>query len=218
MSRLSPLGAVCGGVVAGLVGCLAQDLFFALTKKIAPAAPRDVFEPPEPGQFEEFPTQTVARRVVEDFLERGPLLNKARGGRIVHYAFGSSWGSAYGVVASTFASARTLRGGVAFGLAVWLISDDVLLPAFRLAAWPHHYPVKTHAYAIAAHIVYGAAVCGSFALMERAAAPLSTSLGSLWLTRKAPRFLRPTARRVTARALRVALPAREAAIALGVLS
>jgi uncharacterized protein DUF1440 len=218
MSRLSPLGAVCGGFVAGLVGCLAQDLFFALTKKIVPAPQREVFDPLESARGDEFPRQTLARRVGEDIVERDPLQNGARGGRWVHYAFGSSWGSAYGVVASTVGAARTLRGGVAFGLAVWVISEDFLLPAFRLAAWPQHYPVKTHTYAIAAHVVYGAAVCASFALLEQAAVPLSTSLGSLWLTRKAPRFLRPTARRVTERALRVALPARDAAIALGVMS
>jgi hypothetical protein len=199
-----------------VIGALAQDVFFALTKKLAPVTPKDVFDPPEPEQRTETATQTVARRVVEDVLERGPLTRKERAGRLVHYAFGATWGGAYGLLASSFASPRTLRGGVTFGLAVWLLSDDILLPAFRLAAWPHHYPVKTHVYAVAAHVVYGAAAWGTFRAVERQALPASAWLGARWLTRNTPALLQSSARRLSQRALYVALPLRQAATALGV--
>jgi uncharacterized membrane protein YagU involved in acid resistance len=215
MSRWSPMGAFCGGLAAGFVGALAQNLFFAATKRLAPAPSAPGFEPAEPEQAFEMPTQTLARRVTEQLVRRGPLEHKALAGQIVHLAFGSAWGGAYGLAVGTLPRAGSLRGGLQFGLLVWLVSDDILLPAFRLSAWPHHYPVKTHLYALAAHAVYGAAVAGAFAAIHSASTPALAALGSRWVTRRVPRLLRPTARRVVARGIRVALPIRDAALAFG---
>src|SRR5581483_3440376 len=102
MRRPSPWSAIMRGVIAGLAGALAQDLFFAATKKLAPA-PKRAFTPPEQQQKDEMPTQTVARRVVEDLMQRGPLDDdeKETGGKIVHYGFGALWGAAYGLTAGT---------------------------------------------------------------------------------------------------------------------
>jgi len=214
MSRCSPLGAFCGGLVAGFVGALAQSVFFASTKKLAPGPSAAAFEPAEPEQAFEMPTQTLARRVKEQLARRAPLEHREAAGQVVHLAFGSAWGGAYGLVAGTLPGAATLRGGLGFGLLVWLVSDDVLLPAFRLSAWPQHYPVKNHLYAVAAHAVYGAALAGTFTALRRASTPALVALGSLYLTRRVPRLVRPTARRVAARGLRIALPVREVALAL----
>ena len=35
-----------------------------------------------------------------------------------------------------------------YRIGVWMASDNVLLPAFRVAAWPQHYSVKEHHYAL----------------------------------------------------------------------
>jgi uncharacterized membrane protein YagU involved in acid resistance len=214
MSRCSPLGAFCGGLVAGFVGSLAQNLFFAWTRKLAPEPCAQAFAPVEPEQRTEMATQTVARRVTEQLAQRGPIEHPAGAAQAVHLAFGSAWGGAYGLAAGTLPNLGTLKGGLGFGMVVWLISDDFLLPAFRLSAWPHHYPVKTHLYAIAAHAVYGAAVAATFAALGRAAMPATAALGSLWLTRRVPRLVRPTARRVVDRSIRIGLPVRNAWLAL----
>lgn len=214
MSLRSPLGALCAGLVAGFAGALAQNLFFAATRKVAPAPSPDAFAPVEPEQRDEMPTQTVARRLTEQLARRGPLEHPEVAGQAVHFAFGSAWGALYGLAAGTLPRLGTLKGGLAFGMAVCLVSDDVLLPAFRLSAWPHHYPVKTHVYAMAAHAVYGAIVASTFAALGRAATPAAASLGSLWLARRVPRFARPTARRALNRSIRIALPVRDAWLAL----
>lgn len=214
MSRSSPLGAFCGGLVAGLLGSIAQNLFFASTKKLAPssAAP---FELAEPEQATETATQTVARRLTEHLAQRGPVEHRQLAAQLVHLGFGSAWGGAYGLVASSIPRRGVLTTGLAFGMMVWLISDDILLPAFRLSAWPHHYPVKTHLYAIAAHAVYGLTVASTHAALERAVNPAArAALGSLWVTRRAPKLLRPAARRWARRGLGVALPVRDAWLAL----
>lgn len=214
MSLRSPLGAFCAGLAAGFAGALAQNLFFAATKKLAPAPSPDAFAPVEPEQRHEMPTQTVARRVTEQLARRGPLEHPAGAAQAVHLAFGSAWGGLYGLVAGSALGAEGLKGGLAFGGAVWLMSDNLLLPAFRLSAWPQHYPVKTHLYAIAAHAIYGAVVASTFAALGRAATPATAALGSFWLTRRVPRFARPTARRALDRTIRVGLPVRDAWLAL----
>jgi uncharacterized membrane protein YagU involved in acid resistance len=210
MSLRSPLGAFSAGLVAGFVGSIAQNLFFAWTKKLAPEPATHAFEPVESEQLSEMPTQTVARRVTEQLARRGPLEHKEGAAQVVHLAFGSGWGGLYGIVAGTLPRLASSSGGLAFGMVVWLVSDDILLPAFRLSAWPHHYPVKTHLYAIAAHAIYGLAVAATFEALERAATPATAALGSRWVTRRVPRLLRPSARRAVDRGIRIALPVRAA--------
>jgi uncharacterized membrane protein YagU involved in acid resistance len=214
MSRRSPLGAFCGGLVAGFVGALAQSLFFASTRKLAPEPSTNGFEPVEPEQLTETATQTVARRVKEQLARRGPLQHPEVASQAVHLAFGSAWGAVYGLGAGTLPSLATLRGGMTFAMVVWLVSDDILLPAFRLSAWPQHYPVKNHLYAIVAHLAYGLALAATFRSLDRAARPATAAVGAYWITRRVPRWVRPGARRLAQRGLRVALPVREAYLAL----
>lgn len=213
MSRWSPLGAFCAGLAAGAVGSLAQSLFFAATKRLAPAPPEDAFRLAEPEQRNEAATDTVARRVVEDLAKRGPLRHPRSAGTLVHFAFGSGWGAAYGLLAGSLEGAATLRGGVTFGSVVCIASDDVLLPMFRLAGWPQRYPAQSHLYALAAHAVYGATTALSFKALDRMADPATALLASMYLTRRLPRWVRPSARRLTARGLRMALPVRRLAAA-----
>ncbi|HEY2874713.1 MAG TPA: DUF1440 domain-containing protein [Reyranella sp.] len=164
MARQTPIGAVTRGMLAGIAGSFVQNLFFSATERIKPEPVKGAFRPPEPEQREETATQTVARRAVEDLMQHRKLSadKKKRAAHIVHYAFGGAWGAAYGLLAGSTRRAATLPGGLAFGTVVWEASDNGLLPAFRLAGKPARYPLKTHAYAVAAHLVYGATVWAAF--------------------------------------------------------
>ena len=153
----SPLGALLRGLAAGALASAAQEVFFRATGKLAPAPPEGVFEPPEPEQATEPPTETVARRAAE--LTRRELpIDQRHAGRMVHYAFGSAWGAAYGLSAATYPALTGAAGGAAFGAVVWAVSEGLILPAFRLSAWPQRYPLGVHAYSIAAHLAYGGAL------------------------------------------------------------
>jgi uncharacterized membrane protein YagU involved in acid resistance len=209
MKRVTPLGALLRGVAAGLAGAVAQDIFFAVTKRLAPAPAKDIFAPPEIEQEGEMPTQTVARRFVEGLAVRGPIQHEALSGHVVHHAFGTAWGGVYGIMAASVPRLDTLRGGLGFGVAVWLSSDNLLLPLFRLSAWPQDYPVKTHAYALVAHFAYGAAVYAVFRALERVSPVVIAAVGAAVLTRKLPKPLRRPARRFARKSIRFALPARE---------
>lgn len=197
--QLSPWGAVWRGLMAGAAGAAVQNFFFRATGKWAPTSPREAFVPPEPEQASETATQTMARRAAE-LAGRGPLTEdqKRRGSAIVHYAFGSLWGAAYGLTRESVAALGRPAGVLGYATNVWFTSDNVLLPLFRLGAWPNRYPAAVHGYAWLAHVAYAAGVAASYALLRRmAVAPLAVTgwmlLGKARLRRRLPRALRPGA-------------------------
>ncbi|MCA1663202.1 MAG: DUF1440 domain-containing protein, partial [Myxococcales bacterium] len=110
--------------------------------------------------------------LVVNVAQRGPLDEhaKARLGNVVHYAFGAAWGGLYGLVRASYPRLWRPSGVAAFSVAVWLASDNLILPLFKLAAWPHRYPVRSHAYAIAAHLAYGTGVAATLAVEDSAPA------------------------------------------------
>lgn len=80
---------------------------------------------------------------------------KKPAGAAVHYAFGTLTGGLYGAMAEV-APQVTAGTGVPFGAAFWLAADEVAVPALGLAKGPAAYPLSTHVYALASHLVYGA--------------------------------------------------------------
>jgi hypothetical protein len=188
----TPLGALARGLIAGAAGAAAQSLFFSATRRWAPE-PSKV--PPGQGKPErqarkESNLETVARRTVQDLMKRGPLdaARKQRAASAVHYFFGAVWGGLYGLWRESFRTSPFL-----FGVGVWMASDNLLLPAFRVAAWPRHYSMAEHRYALAAHAVYGLATAGCYALLRdlgpvplRTVPPLLALQASAWMLRTPP--------------------------------
>ena len=84
---------------------------------------------------------------------------KEIGGEFLHYLFGAATGAAYGAVAETDRSVRQ-AAGIPFGIAVWLIADEIGMHAAGFATHPADYPLSRHAAALASHIVYGMTVEG----------------------------------------------------------
>lgn len=170
MRRKTPIGALFEGLVAGAIGAGAQSLFFRATSKLTPKPPADAFEPPEWQQAHESALETTARRAVEQLAQRGPLeaRDKERLGQVVHYGFGAAWGGLYGLLRASYPRLRRPSGVLGFAVGVWMVGDNVILPAFKLAAWPHRYPPKSHAYALAAHLAYGAGVAATLEAIDHA--------------------------------------------------
>jgi hypothetical protein len=79
---------------------------------------------------------------------------KEPAGAAVHYAFGTVTGGLYGALAEVSPQV-TVGAGIPFGAAFWLIADEVTVPLLGLSKGPTEYPVSTHAYALASHLVYG---------------------------------------------------------------
>ena len=79
---------------------------------------------------------------------------KERAGAAVHYAFGTVTGGLYGALAEVTPGV-TAVAGLPFGAGFWLLADEISVPLLGLAKGPTAYPVSTHVYALASHLVYG---------------------------------------------------------------
>ena len=79
---------------------------------------------------------------------------KEFGGTIAHYAMGVASGALYGAFAEVV-PATTVGEGLPFGAAVWVIADEAVVPALGLSKPGSEYPLSTHVYALASHLVYG---------------------------------------------------------------
>jgi len=80
---------------------------------------------------------------------------KKAAGAAVHYTFGTLSGGLYGALAELVPQVTT-AAGVPFGAAFWLLADEISVPLLGLSKGAAEYPVSTHAYALASHLVYGA--------------------------------------------------------------
>jgi putative membrane protein len=75
-------------------------------------------------------------------------------GPAVHYAYGSLVGPIYGGLAEWFPIVGA-GFGLPCGFALWLLGDEIAVPALGLSKGPTEYPPEVHADALAAHLVYG---------------------------------------------------------------
>ena len=72
----------------------------------------------------------------------------------MHYGMGASSAAIYGVLAEV-APIVTIGDGAGFGTGLWLLADEVAVPAAGLSKPPKEIPLTTHIYALASHLVYG---------------------------------------------------------------
>ncbi len=75
-------------------------------------------------------------------------------GTFGHYGFGVAAGGLYGALAEL--EPRVVAGrGLPFGALIWLVADEGAVPALGLSKPFAAYPFRTHAYSLAAHLVFG---------------------------------------------------------------
>jgi hypothetical protein len=81
----------------------------------------------------------------------GPVEHARVASSAVHYGMAALTGAVYGLVRDSL----PLRGarGPTYGAAVWLVADELAVPALGLGSW--RAPVCTHARALVAHLAYG---------------------------------------------------------------
>jgi putative membrane protein len=75
-------------------------------------------------------------------------------GPAVHYSLGTAAGGLYGVAAEAMPDV-TAGAGLTFGTAFWLVVDEGAVPLLGLSKGPAEYPVSTHLYALASHLIFG---------------------------------------------------------------
>ncbi len=141
-------GAVAG-LVGGIVGSLVMTGFQTLLSSLSE-------EEKKPERKKEEPANVKAAEEISEGLFDHKLKKSEQepAGEAMHYAMGATSGLIYGI-ASEIAPLTTVGLGLPFGAAVWLVADDVVVPALGLAKPATEYPLSTHTYALSSHLVYG---------------------------------------------------------------
>jgi putative membrane protein len=153
------------GVLGGLLGAAVMDqahkLFDAGKELVeeqlgspqmelfGDAGPRAEEEQEEPA------TAKAADRVAQAVMDR-PLDDQEKqfGGQLMHYGFAASMGGLYGGIAA-MTPAITVGYGVPAGAALWLVADEIAVPALGLSKPPQKHPASTHVQALINHLVFG---------------------------------------------------------------
>jgi hypothetical protein len=157
MRRVTPIGALARGLVAGAVGTAAMDLL--LYARFRRGGGEEGFAAWETSaglaEWESAPAPAqVGKRLVEGLFQvelppgRARLVNN-----VTHWAYGMLGGAQLGVVAGSLPRLRVAYG-LPFGASVWG-AGYVVLPAAKLYKPIWEYDAKTLADDLSAHLLYG---------------------------------------------------------------
>jgi hypothetical protein len=155
-STCSPLKGLVAGIVGGLVASWAMDRFQYWWLSFGGGDELRLQQTPiEEGNQDEPATVRTASAISEGVFGHSLTdREKEITGSLVHYSVGTTAGAVYGLAAECEPKATALAG-LPFGAAFWMVVDEGALPLLRLAKGPAAYPISTHAYALASHLVFG---------------------------------------------------------------
>jgi hypothetical protein len=164
---MSPLKAITAGLVGGVAGAWAMNGFQRMAERarggreVTGAAPGALRHGrgPQPAQAERDASDDATARAVSTVVEpvidrRLRLEERQRLGALAHLAFGAASGALYALTAESWPRA-TVLAGVPFGVAVWALADEGVVPLLGLSRGPRTQPPSVLAYGLASHFVYG---------------------------------------------------------------
>lgn len=165
--RLSPIGAVVRGVLAGAAGTAAMDLvWYGRYRRGGGHQAFAEWEFSSDVTWDTAPAPAhVGKRLTEGFLQRplpedaAPLVNN-----VMHWAYGLGWAAAYGIVAGSMRRPK-LGWGVFFATIVWG-SGYVVLPLAKLYKPIWEYDLPTLAKDYSAHLAYGTTTAAAFRVLS----------------------------------------------------
>ena len=165
------LRSIIVGAIGGLAGTSAmneaQRAWTNAADGQAPESPagkhdaRDWQERSEGQNSNEIAAQYLAARIAGRSLDRGELAVAAT---LTHYTFGAAMGALYGAYAER---RRRQATGIGFGLAVWLLADEIAVPLLGLSGSTLRRPLEKHLQSLAAHIVFGMTTEAARGALER---------------------------------------------------
>jgi len=166
---LTPVGAVAAGFVAGAIGTAAMDAVWYWRYKRG-GGESAVLDWEFSAGLDDWDKASapakVGKRLYEGFFQRDlPARYAALTNSITHWGYGIAWGGVYGTLVGSLCS-RHLLFGLPFGAAVWT-SSYVTLPLAKLYKPMWKYDAQTLAKDLSAHLTYGLATAGGFALLAR---------------------------------------------------
>jgi hypothetical protein len=167
-SPVTPVGAVVRGLASGAVGTLAMDIVWYRRYRRSGGEQRFVEWEFSSGlcSWDQAPAPAlIGKRLVEGLFQREvPPERAALVNNVVHWAYGSLWGTGYGIAAGSLPAPRA-RYGLVFGSIVWA-TDYVVLPLAKLYKPIWEYDGETLAKDLSAHWVYGLGAAAIFRVLS----------------------------------------------------
>jgi hypothetical protein len=167
--KITPLGAILRGMVAGAVGTAVMDVVSYLRYRRGGGTEKflDWELSTDLASWEKAPAPAlIGKRVVEGFTgqalppERAAFMNN-----FMHWAYGIGWGTAYGILAGSLPRPFVALGAP-FGAAVWA-TGYVVLPKAGVYKPIWDYDPRTLWKDLSAHLAYGTGTAATFALLTR---------------------------------------------------
>lgn len=141
-------GAVAG-LIGGLIASFVMEQFQSLVQPMMQSNSGLKEKKEEPST--EKAASAISENVFDHQLTKDekPVASEA-----MHYAMGGTSGMIFGAASEVFPEA-SMGAGLPFGTAVWLIADDLVVPALGLSKPVSDRPLSENAYALSSHLVYG---------------------------------------------------------------
>jgi uncharacterized membrane protein YagU involved in acid resistance len=140
--------ALIAGALGGLIASLAMSEFSSLFPHgESHSQPAD----------EDSTVKTASAISQAIFHHRLTAAQKEMAGPVVHYAFGTTMGALYGMLAD-FRDSKRSGWGLPLGAVIWLGAHVITVPALGLSKPITRQAPATEAVEFASHLVYGAVV------------------------------------------------------------
>ena len=155
--KRNPWKGFAAGALGGLAASFAMGQFYSLFQKFESSALPDQ---------EDSTVQLASAMAQSIFHHRLTPEQKEIAGPAVHYGFGASVASLYGIAAE-FAPPVRAGWGMAFGAAVWLGAHVIVVPALGFSPPISESTPGKEATELGGHLVYGAVVEGLRRFLRR---------------------------------------------------
>jgi putative membrane protein len=174
-NKRHPMRGLLAGAAAGLVSAWAMNQFQAAWSKASEHLKSGEQESqsqnnrPQGQEQKEDATMKAAGKLAQAALGRDlSKQEKKKAGPAVHYLFGTFAGAVYGLIGEYLPLARVGFGTV-FGATLFLLADELAVPALGLSGSATEAPLSSHLYGLSSHLVYGASAEGIRRGIEKAA-------------------------------------------------
>ncbi|HKW76562.1 MAG TPA: DUF1440 domain-containing protein [Terriglobales bacterium] len=162
MDDAHPVKGLLAGAASGLVGAWAMNQFQSAWSKASEQLKSgeqnktSQSEQKQSQEEQEDATMKAAGKLAKTALGRDLSKEERKNaGALVHYAVGTFSGAVYGLLGEYLPLAR-IGFGTAFGAALFLLADELAVPALGLSGKATEAPLSSHLYGLSSHLVYGA--------------------------------------------------------------
>jgi len=168
--KITPLGALGRGMLAGAAGTAAMDaLMYRRYRRDGGSQPLLSWETSAGlDEWEGAPAPAqVGKRLIEGLFQTEVDPKWARlTSNVIHWGTGLAWGAQYGLAAGSASAGVRRRWGPVLGASVFA-NSYVVLPLAGLYKPIWEYDAPTLAKDLSAHLVYGVVTAEAFRLVDR---------------------------------------------------